>query len=181
VRRRIDELEADLAANVAREKSLKLALDRATEQQTELSEAEIVVPRRSRVWEVLATPGEQVNRGQDLVRLLSCEEAVVTVAVSETVYNSLYLNMPAEFIPRGASEGLQGSIVNLTGMAGASSNYAIDPSALVKEPYRVTVAVPSLASANKCDIGRTGRVLFGESAGRSSSWHILQTIRSIFQ
>ena len=51
-------------------------------------------------------------------------------------------------------------IIGLTGVATAPANLAIQPAALGKEPYRVTVALPGLAKAGQCDIGRTGRVTF---------------------
>ena len=51
-------------------------------------------------------------------------------------------------------------IIGLTGVAAAPANLAIQPSALAKEPYRVTVALPGFATAGQCDIGRTGRVTF---------------------
>jgi hypothetical protein len=66
-------------------------------------------------------------------------------------------------------------------MAGASSNYAIDPSALVQQPYRVTVAVPALAGSGDCAIGRTGRVLFDGTALRSAPNRLLTAIRSFFE
>ena len=52
-------------------------------------------------------------------------------------------------------------MIGLTGVATAPANLAIQPSALAKEPYRVTVAVPELAKSGQCDVGRTGRVTFG--------------------
>ncbi len=181
VERRITDLQAGLAADIERQRGLRLALAQARQQEARLAEAHISAPVGARVWEVLATPGEQVNRGQDLVRLLSCGAAVVTANVSESVYNRLHAGMPARFLPRGKDEGLPGTIVNLTGMAGASSNYAIDPSALRKEPYRVTVAVPRLAVTDDCAVGRTGRVVFGTAGAPSAASQLVETLRSYFQ
>jgi hypothetical protein len=45
------------------------------------------------------------------------------------------------------------------GAAGAPANLAINPDALSKEPYRVTVA-PRDAASHACTVGRTGRVVF---------------------
>ena len=78
-------------------------------------------------------------RGQDLVRLLDCSGAVVTAAVSESVYNRLHIGQSASFVLRGEQAAHTGQIVNLTGVASAPANLAIQPSALAKEPYRVTV------------------------------------------
>jgi multidrug resistance efflux pump len=155
------DLEAELHTRDLRLARLTKELAAVT-QRFELEAAvAIAAPVEARIWELLAFPGEQVMRGQDLVRLLDCSGAVVTAAVSEDVYNTLHSGMPARFTARGGGGELEGVIVNLTGLAGASSNYAIEPSALTKEPYRVTVAVPGVAGGAGCDIGRTGRVLFG--------------------
>ena len=181
VTRQITDLEAGLSAEAARKYDLETALAQARAQQSTLAVARIAVPLKARVWEMLVTPGEHVNRGQDLVRLLTCKTALVTAAVGESVYNRLHMGMPARFIPHGASQGLGGTIINLTGVAGASSNYAIDPSALNKGPYRVTVAVPSLARSDHCAIGRTGRVVFGKPEDYAPATRLIDTLRSYFQ
>jgi multidrug resistance efflux pump len=176
----IADLEAQILSADNRTKSLGAALQDAEVMYDRRSRATLTSPQRGRVWEVLVSPGEQVNRGQDLVRLLSCEEAVVTAAVDERVYNSLYNGMSATFIPRGSRDEFSGTIVNLTGMASASSNYAITPASLVQEPYRVTVSVPQLATKDDCAIGRTGRVLFGNDADTSETDKIIRFVRSFF-
>lgn len=155
------DLEAELHTRDLRLARLTKELAAVTRRFELEAVAAIKAPVEARIWELLAFPGEQVMRGQDLVRLLDCSGAVVTAAVSEDVYNTLHSGMPARFTARGGGGELEGVIVNLTGLAGASSNYAIEPSALTKEPYRVTVAVPGVAGGAGCDIGRTGRVLFG--------------------
>jgi hypothetical protein len=85
---------------------------------------------------------------------------VVTATVGETAYNQLRIGDPARFRLRGESRDHKGRIIGLTGVATAPANLAIQPAALSKEPYRVTVALPSLATPGQCDIGRTGRVTF---------------------
>jgi len=155
------DLESELRTRNARFARLTQELAAVARRFELEAAAPIAAPVAGRVWELLAFPGEQVVRGQDVARLLDCSGAVVTAAVSEEVYNTLHTGMPARFMVRGGDVELEGLIVNLTGMAGASSNYAIAPSALIKEPYRVTVAVPGVTGESVCDIGRTGRVLFG--------------------
>ncbi len=180
VTRQIADLEASVSADATRKYDLETALAQARVQQNTLAVARIAVPLKARVWEMLVTPGEHVNRGQDIARLLTCRTAVVTAAVTEGVYNRLHIGMPARFIPHGASQGIEGSIINLTGMAGASSNYAIAPSALDKGPYRVSVAVPSLARSDRCAIGRTGRVVFGKPEDYAPATRLIETLRSYF-
>jgi hypothetical protein len=61
---------------------------------------------------------------------------------------------------RGESEAHQGQIVGLTGVASAPANLVIQPSALSKEPYRVTVRLADNDPTQGCRVGRTGRVTF---------------------
>ena len=133
------------------------------------SDAQVLAPSSSKVWELLTAPGEHVQRGQDLVRLLDCNAALVTAVVSEAVYNGLQIGTAATFRLRSSDVGMPGRVVNLTGVASAAANYAIAPSSLRKEQYRVAVEVPDLAHSGKgCDLGRTGQVVF-ETAGAALS------------
>lgn len=143
----------------------RLTNDLATEtQRAELRErAQIRSPIAARVWELLTAQGEVVQRGQDLLRLLDCSDLLVTASVTESVFNRLKLGMPARFRPAGATATLPGAVTALTGIAGPRGNFAIEPSSLAREPYRVTVTVPGLDAAGAgCEIGRTGQVLFDE-------------------
>ncbi|MCP1850205.1 MULTISPECIES: hypothetical protein [unclassified Bradyrhizobium] len=50
----------------------------------------------------------------------------------------------------------------------ADSHLAINPDALNKEPYRVTVSMPALDTTGKdCAVGRTGRVVFNADVAKS--------------
>jgi hypothetical protein len=51
-------------------------------------------------------------------------------------------------------------IVNLTGAAAASGNFAIPPVAMRKSSFYVTVAVNGMSEGG-CSVGRTGTVTFG--------------------
>src|SRR5260370_25449088 len=99
------------------------------------SEAEIKVPVAGRIWEVMTATGEEVGAGQPLIRLLDCTGAVVTANVTESVYNRLQLGSVAHFRPSDGGPELDGTVVNLTGSAGAAANLAINPDALSKEAY----------------------------------------------
>jgi len=101
-------------------------------------------------------------RGQDLIRLLDCSGVVVTATVSESVYNRLHIGQSATFRLRGEQTTHAGQIVGLTGVASAPANLTIQPSALAKEPYRVTVKLADSGEVGQCKVGRTGRVTFGE-------------------
>ena len=159
---RLNELGADIDHRQARLALLRTELVGEKERYSERSAASLASPVRGSVWEIMTAPGESVARGQDLVRLLDCSGLVVTATVGETAYNHLRIGDPARFRFRGESKDYEGRIMGLTGVATAAANLAIQPSALAKEPYRVTVAVPELAKVGQCGVGRTGRVTFGK-------------------
>ena len=122
------------------------------------SDAPVFAPSSGTIWELLTAAGEQVQRGQDLVRLLDCNAVLVTAVVSEAVYNRLQMGIGATFRLRDGGEPMSGRVVNLTGVASASANFAIAPSALTKEQYRVAVEFPALrADSLNCNLGRTGQ------------------------
>ena len=160
VAQRLSEVSATLREHETQLANLRGELGGETKRFAELAAAELSAPVRGSVWEVMTAPGETVVRGQELVRLLDCSGVVVTATVGETAYNRLRIGDPATFRLRGESRDHQGRIIGLTGVAAAPANLAIQPSALAKEPYRVTVALPGLATPGQCDVGRTGRVTF---------------------
>ncbi len=125
-----------------------------------------------RIWEVLTANGEAVRKGQDLFRVLDCAGAVVTATVSESVYNKLWIGQSVEFQLRGESHAYAGTVAGLTGLSPAGSNFAIDQTALTREPYHVTIAVPGLAARKECNIGRTGAVTFDTSAHSSTGFAV---------
>lgn len=156
-------IDADIARQDARITRTQAALEREQTAYALVHQADLSAPVGGRVWEILTAPGEQVVAGQPLFSLMNCSQAIVTAVVSEAVYNSLSLGMPAKFIFREGGENLSGHVAQLSGIASASSNFAIMPSALQKESYRVAVQVDNTSQDN-CLIGRTGRVVFGDAA-----------------
>ncbi|MBX9592477.1 MAG: HlyD family secretion protein [Hyphomonadaceae bacterium] len=160
VAQRLSEVSADLRERETQLASLRAELTDEARRYAETAAADLAAPVRGSVWEILTAPGETVVRGQELVRLLDCSGLVVTATVGETAYNRLRIGDAARFRLRGESRDHQGRIIGLTGVAAAPANLAIQPSALAKEPYRVTVALPELATPGQCDVGRTGRVTF---------------------
>jgi multidrug resistance efflux pump len=141
----------------------------AEEQQLAVhSHADIKATVRGRIWEVLTANGEEVRVGQSLLRVLDCAGAVVTATVSESVYNKLFIGQPAHFRLRGESTEYAGTVVGLTGLAAAGSNFAIEQTALTREPYHVTIAMPGLAERRECNVGRTGQVTFDTSTAAAS-------------
>ena len=140
----------------------RLSQDLADEQAryAELASADVLAPAQGSVWETLTAPGEQVRRGQELMRVLDCRGAFVTATVGESVYNRLRVGSAARFEPRGGGGDLAATVVGLTGASTAPANFAIEPSALARGAYHVAVSVPGLIGGRNCDVGRTGRVVF---------------------
>lgn len=158
---RLNEVNADITQREARLASLRSELAAENMRYAQRSAAGLVAPVSGSIWEVMTAPGESVVRGQDLVRLLDCSGLVVTATVGEAAYNQLRVGQKASFRFRGESTDYKGQIVSLTGVATAPANLAIQPAALAKEPYRVTVALPAMPTNGRCSVGRTGRVTFG--------------------
>ncbi|MBR0717876.1 HlyD family efflux transporter periplasmic adaptor subunit [Bradyrhizobium liaoningense] len=157
MRQRAKDLEADLARVDTEIAWLANEIIIEEIRFTDLSEADIKTPVTGRIWEMMTSPGEDVQSGQPLLKVLDCSGAVITANVTESVYNRLQLGDRATFEPNDGGNPISGTVVNLTGAAGAPANLAINPDTLSKEPYRVTVA-PS--DATHCMVGRTGRVVF---------------------
>jgi multidrug resistance efflux pump len=166
---RADQLEqqvGNLADTLAeRDQRMIRLTDQLAEEKARyavLAAADMVAPDKGSVWEVLTAPEEQVHRGQDLLRVLDCGGAVVTAVVSEDVYNRLQVGSPARFQPRDGRENLPGRIIRLIGPSASPANFAIQPSAPLRDSYHVTVAVPKLAEGHGCMVGRPGRVFFND-------------------
>ena len=157
VRARLEGSKAELAVLMTR-------IDAETRRNEELSSASIRSTVNGRVWEILTAPGEHVNAGQDLMRLLDCGSAMVTASVSEPTYQKLRIGQNATFQPRGGGKELHGRIVGLNGLAAVSSNSAIQQSMLAREPYHVTLNFPGLTEGAECQIGRSGLVKFDTSS-----------------
>lgn len=159
----IIQLQGDETRMATRLKSAREELAQELEQIGPLRYAPLDAPVSGRVWEVLTAPGEQVVAGQHLLSLVDCSKLIVTAAVSESVYNYLSLGLKVRFLLDGSPVELPGTVVQLSGVAAASSNFAINPSALQKEAYRVGVSIETKALGGACPVGRTGRVVFKAS------------------
>jgi multidrug resistance efflux pump len=161
---RLAELKAE-ADNVSRRLNLvaeQIAAERV--RVNRLTAAELSVQNPAIVWNFLASSGEHVNQGQDLVRFVDCSAVMVTASVSERVYSSLRVGMPAQFRLIGDDRIMQGTITRLggSGAAGLYSTLAIGPSPEHLTRFDVALSIPELASDPdlSCAVGRTGRVVF---------------------
>jgi HlyD family secretion protein len=144
--------------------------DQVSEEETRYqlrSEVSVALPSKGRIWEMLVGPGEFVNKGQDLLRVLDCSNPIVSANVDERVYNRLEVGSRATLRPLQDDKTYQGTVINLTGAAGAPANFAIAPINLRKSPFYVTIAMDDMGAAG-CAIGRTGTVTFGDSPANSA-------------
>jgi multidrug resistance efflux pump len=176
---RVAETEAELNSRDQRIASLHAALDAEAARYSELSNVELTSPIDAQVWEVLVSPGEEVRKGQDLLRLLDCSGAIVTATVRESVFNRLRLGDKAQFRLSGQSGRYDGTIVRMSGSAAPADNLAIQPTALSSGGYRIAVSVPDIAST-QCGVGRTGTVVFNPSGASGGTLQSLRDAVSFF-
>jgi len=131
-----------------------------------LAAAKVAAPAKGRIWETPVSPGQQVHRGQEVLRVLYCDRPLITAFVSERVYDQLQVGSPARFLPRGDQQELAGRVIRLSRVS--PSNLAIQPPAATKEAYHVAVSVPKL-DGEDCLVGRTGRLEFDDGLTESAA------------
>ncbi|MBM3604872.1 MAG: HlyD family efflux transporter periplasmic adaptor subunit [Alphaproteobacteria bacterium] len=168
---RVVELDSEIAALASRlseaeerTATVQERVDRERIRVNGLTGGELPAPVEGLFWEVLEANGVNVQRGDPVLRLVDCQAAMVTLSVTERVFNGLAIGQAAHFRPGGSSEVHDATISRLAG-SGASTiyrNLAVAPSQRHLERFDVTLIVPTLrqSSAEGCMIGRTGRAFF---------------------
>ena len=116
------------------------------------------------LWEALVTDGESIMKGQELFKLVICNNAVVTLSVDANVYNRLEIGQFAKFYPDNRDKIYEGKVVRLAG-ARSSTIYrglAIKPSLKNEDRFDVMLSLPELNKdfQSSCKLGGTGRVFF---------------------
>lgn len=116
------------------------------------------------LWDQSVTSGETVLAGQEVALLADCDSAVVTLSVSQSIFNTLRPGQPVLFRLDGMGAALPGTVLRLGG-AGAATLYrslAVAPSSEHLERFDVMALVPALRTEPelRCLIGHTGRVFF---------------------
>ncbi|HEV7436232.1 MAG TPA: HlyD family efflux transporter periplasmic adaptor subunit [Pseudorhizobium sp.] len=158
------ELQASLAAQILLVDSLDARIAAERLRVNRLSSSSLQSNVNGLVWDYNARSGEIVQRGQDILRLVDCDSTIVTLSVSENVYNTLQLGTPATFRLNGDSRAFGGTVTRLAGSGTATvyENLAISPSERHLQRFDVALHVPALRENPdlKCLIGRTGRVFF---------------------
>ncbi|WP_135507560.1 HlyD family efflux transporter periplasmic adaptor subunit [Roseovarius aestuariivivens] len=159
-------VEADIARAVAQLEAYDTRIDRELSRLVTLRGDTLFSPVNGVLWRELTADGVNVQRGDPVLQIANCDSLLVTLSVSETIYNSLSTGSAATFRPLGNNETMQGTVARLAG-AGAASVYegmAVSPSEEHLERYDVALILPDLRAdaASGCGIGRTGRVFFDE-------------------
>ncbi|WP_099867489.1 HlyD family secretion protein [Pararhizobium haloflavum] len=160
----VAELEADLEAQRTLAASLERRIEAERRRVNRLTNAGLTSNVDGLLWDLLAGDGETLQRGQSVLRLVDCDSTLVTLSVTESVYNRLEVGTEARFRLDGTDETLDGTVTRLAG-AGADTiyqNLAIAPSQRHLERFDVSLIVPALRNdpEMRCSIGRTGRVYF---------------------
>lgn len=168
---RVVELDSEIAAltaaveeATARHDILRERIGREQFRVNALVGGNIQSPVDGIFWEILEADGTNVQRGDPLVRLVDCSATMVTLSVTERVYNRLSLGQSATFRLGGSSEIYQATIGRLAG-SGAETvyrNLAVAPTPLHLQRFDVALLVPDLQrnTEDSCMIGRTGRAFF---------------------
>ncbi len=158
------EVDARLTGAIDELAAINQDIVKESERRQELSTAVIRAQVSGRVWEVMTAPGEHVNAGQELLRLLDCSGMIVTASVSEATYRSLKIGQRATFKPSNGNPEVKGWVTGLTGLAAVASNDAIQPKTLSGAPYHVTLKFPGLDRAPNCQVSLPGLVTFDTSS-----------------
>lgn len=166
-----DQLQASAAAQAVALEALDARIRAEQLRVNRLNSASLQSNVSGLIWDYLAISGETVQRRQNLMTLVDCQSTIVTLSVTESVYNRITLGSAAQFRMNGSERLLAGVVTRVAG-SGASTvyqNLAIAPSERHLERFDVTLDVPALRQDPelRCLIGRTGRVFF---EGRPLDW-----------
>lgn len=158
--------EIDIYLTEARQRlaAIETRLAQETTRVALLAHASLIAPTNGVLWEVLADDGETVQRGQDVLKLMMCNTALVTLSVPANVYNQLQVGDAVSFRLDGTETLFDGTVARIAG-AGAETiyrNLAVAPSLKHLERYDVALLVPKLRENTdlRCAVGQTGRVFF---------------------
>ena len=159
---------SELGVYLAEARSRLAAIDtRLAEEDARLMHfgtASLTAPTDGLLWEVLSDDGEVVQRGQDVLKLVVCDTAIVTLSVPGNIYNRLRIGQSAQFRLDGTETLYDGTITRMAG-SGAETiyrNLAVAPSMKHLERYDIALLVPALREDTdlRCTVGQTGRVFF---------------------
>ena len=149
----------------AKRAALERRITRARQTQGLESRSELRAPGTDMLyWETLQADAVTVQRGDPLIRVVDCGQSIVTLSVTERVFNTLRVGQDASFRFTGQSHLYPATVGRLAGSGARSvyANLAVAPSEKHLERFDVTLLVPDLNDDSElgCAIGRTGRAFF---------------------
>lgn len=133
-----------------------------------LARAHYVAPAGTLVWATLASTATSIGEGAPVMDLLDCRRRFVQVALPQRKAETILPNDKADIRLIGASQWLEGHVINITGAAGrrkqdllAASTYSLPGD----REMIVDVALPppnpgQLNPGRNCDVGRMAEVRF---------------------
>ncbi|MDX1822020.1 MAG: HlyD family efflux transporter periplasmic adaptor subunit [Paracoccaceae bacterium] len=157
-------LTTQLIEAEARRDAIQERINRERLRVNTFAGGEILSPVNGIFWEILEADQVNVQRGDPLVRIVDCGATIVTLSVTERIFNRLTVGQSASFRLGGSSTVYDGTVNRLAG-SGAETiyrNLAVAPSQRHLERFDVTLQVPGLrqGAGEACLIGRTGRAFF---------------------
>jgi len=168
---RLKELDAELASLQQRYDQVKAQMDSVRVEISRMSHAELRAPVNGVVWDFIANTGEVVRKGQDLLRVVDCDSAIITASVSERLFNRLKRGDTAQFRLLGGERVYEATVVRLAG-SGARGRYetlavSAGPEQLTRFDVLLSIQGPDFQAGAGCSVGRTGRVVFSKSPGEA--------------
>ncbi len=157
-------LAAELALSDDRITALDVRIAAERRRDNLLAGNAMSAPTNGILWEVLAGDREVVQRGQEILKIMNCDSALVTLSVPDVVYDRLRVGQTAKFRLNQTNTIYDGTITRIAG-SGAKTiygNLAVAPSAKHLERFDVALLVPALRENTdlRCAVGQTGRVFF---------------------
>lgn len=133
--------------------------------------ASYTAPAGTLVWAATASSGASIRAGEPVVDLVDCRRRFVQVALPERKAEVINRGAKANIRMIGASEWVEGRVVNITGAAGRRQEGLLAASTYSQPDAReiiVDVALPAqipgdVNPARKCDVGRLAEVRFSRS------------------
>lgn len=120
-------------------------------------------PVQGLVWSIAATSSEFVSEGEVLLSVADCAAPFIHASVDQRLFNRLQVGDAAQFRFHGG-ETIDVTVAMLAGTGPRTllETLAITPTQRQLEGYAVLLSAPSIAGADDCPIGRTGRAIFSE-------------------
>lgn len=157
-------LEAQQGDDAARLAALDQRIAREHLRVNGLNGGDTASPVDGLYWQVLQANGVTVQQGDPVLRLVDCRSTMVTLSVTERVYNTLHIGEAASFRMLGESRLFDATVGRLAGSGAATvyNDLAVAPSPKHLQRFDVTLLVPGLVADPElgCAIGRTGRAFF---------------------